>query len=117
MTHTKTVKSHMRAESLNNREKATRLQMSAGMADANAVAFDKNGKYLYFTASTNVGPARGSLMSTIGRSSSSSAYLVVLSADDESPLGPGSDEGKGEVDRGAEMKKASAEAKKSPPTV
>jgi hypothetical protein len=30
-------------------------QVSDGMSDAQYAAFDKNGKYLYFTASTNLG--------------------------------------------------------------
>src|SRR5207253_1084486 len=71
-----------------------------------------------FTASTDVGPSRGSLMSTLGRTSSARAYLVVLNNADESPLAPESDEEKTEEERQAEMKKALAEAtKKGPPTV
>src|SRR5262249_12215210 len=119
LAYTKQLKSHLSAVFLYNLEKAKPEQLSDGMADAGSVAFDKGGKYLYFTASTNVGPARGSLMSTLGRSSSASVYLVVLSSKDESPLGPESDEEKGEKaeqDRLAEMKKALAE-KKGPVTV
>lgn len=116
--YTKQLKSHLSAVFVYNLEKAKATQLTDNMADVGSCAFDKGGKYLYFTASTNVGPARGSLMSTLGRSSSSSAYLVVLSSDDESPLGPESDEekgDKGDEERIAEMKKAMAEKGKKEP--
>ena len=38
-------------------ETARRTQVTDGMSDARFVGFDKGGKYLYFTASTDVGPA------------------------------------------------------------
>ena len=39
---------------------AKSTQVTDGMSDATNPVFDKNGKYLYFTASTNSGEASGS---------------------------------------------------------
>ena len=65
------------------------------MSDARYPDFDKNGKYLYFTASTNLGPAISfAEMSTFSHQSSRSVYAVVLRKDLPSPLAPESDEEK-----------------------
>jgi tricorn protease len=69
-------------------------QVTDGMSDARHAAFDKGGKYLYFTASTDVGPSVGSGMSTLNRAVTRNAYVVVLSKDDPSPLAPESDDEK-----------------------
>jgi len=69
-------------------------QVTDGMSDARHPAFDKNGKYLYFTASTDIGPAVGSGMSIINRGVTRSVYVVVLNKDDPSPLAPESDDEK-----------------------
>ena len=62
---------------------------------ANIAVFDKNGKYLYFTASTNIGPTIGGLdMSTDGKEVTRSVYVIVLRKDLPSPLAPESDEEK-----------------------
>ncbi|MGL4552077.1 MAG: S41 family peptidase, partial [Gemmataceae bacterium] len=63
-----------------------------GLADADRVQFDRGGKYLYFTASTDVGLARAPLMSTINVPQTRSVYLVVLDGKTPSPLTPESDE-------------------------
>jgi tricorn protease len=65
------------------------------MSDARYAAFDKNGKYLYFTASTNNGPTTGWLdMSSFPFQTTRSVYAVVLKSTDPSPLAPESDEEK-----------------------
>ena len=61
-------------------------------------AFDKGGKYLYFTASTDIGPSVGSGMSILNRPVTRAAYVVVLSKDDPSPLAPESDDEKEKKD-------------------
>jgi tricorn protease len=72
-------------------------QITDGMSDALFPRFDKNGKYLYFTASTNTGLTTAGLdMSSDERRVSRSVYLAVLSKDEKSPLAPESDEEKGE---------------------
>jgi tricorn protease len=57
--------------------------------------FDRDGKYLYFTASTDVGPSLEPDIRSSTRSVTRSVYLAVLSKDEPSPLAPESDEEKG----------------------
>jgi tricorn protease len=99
LAYTKELKSHLSAVFLYSLENAKATQVSDGMSDAGSTVFDKSGKYLYFTASTDAGPGLEWGMSAFGRSSSRSVYLVVLSAADPSPLAPESDEEKGEQAR------------------
>ena len=71
------------------------FQITDGMSDATYPSFDKNGKYLYFTASTDVGlSAAGLDMSSDEHRTSRSAYVAVLNKDLPSPLAPESDEEK-----------------------
>ena len=66
-----------------------------GMSDAHFPAFDKDGRYLYFLASTDDGGrASGSDMSQQVYQPTSSVYAAVLSADGDSPVKPDSDEEK-----------------------
>jgi tricorn protease len=67
-----------------------------GMSDARYPAFDKDGKFLYFTASTDSGPALQWDMQSHARPVSRSIYLLVLSKDEPSPLSPESDDEKGD---------------------
>ena len=69
-------------------------QVTDGMSDAEYPAFDKSGKYLYFTGSTDLGPILGNGLSTLGRGFTRSVYLAVLRKDLPSPLAPESDEEK-----------------------
>ncbi|HSF40916.1 MAG TPA: PDZ domain-containing protein, partial [Thermoanaerobaculia bacterium] len=70
-----------------------------GLSDARFAAFDKSGKYLYFTASTDVGPTSGWLdLSSVQRPVSRSVYVAVLDKSLPSPLAPLSDEEKGNKD-------------------
>src|SRR5262249_40752363 len=58
----------------------------------------RNGKYLYFLASTDAAPSTGWLdMSSLNPRVTASAYVVVLSKDLPSPLAPESDEEKTEA--------------------
>ena len=65
------------------------------LADVTSPAFSKDGKYLYFAASTNSGPSKAGLdMSAMEKPYRAALYVAVLSADGESPLSPKSgDEG------------------------
>ncbi len=65
------------------------------MADARSLTFDRNGKYLYFTASTNdAGTAFGLDMTSDLLRTSRNVYALVLAADTPSPLAPESDDEK-----------------------
>ncbi len=69
-------------------------QVTDGMSDAAYANFDRNGKYLYFTASTDVGPVLASSMGGFKVPVTRSGYVIVLSKEQKSPLAPQSDEEK-----------------------
>ncbi|MBS1857869.1 MAG: PD40 domain-containing protein, partial [Acidobacteria bacterium] len=69
-------------------------QVTDGLSDATNPVFDKDGKYLYFTASTNSGEALALDIHAVGRTSTSSVYLAVLDKTQDSPFAPESDEEK-----------------------
>lgn len=95
IVYTKTLKNHLRAVCVYSLAEGKVTQLSDGMSDARHAAFDKDGRFLYFTASTNQGLATGWLdMSSIDRVQSRSVYVVVLRKEDPSPLAPESDDEK-----------------------
>lgn len=70
-------------------------QVTDGMSDAFSPAFDLNGKYLYFLASTDDGPSRAGIdLSSLDRAETAGAYVVVLAKDGASPVPPESDDEK-----------------------
>lgn len=85
-------------------------QVTDGMSDAGDPVFDKDGKYLYFSASTDSGPAHEQDLHSGITQVTRSLYLVVLAKDQPSPLAPESDD-----EKSADAKKDEApkdEAKK-----
>lgn len=73
--------------------------ISDGMSDVSEPEFDKSGKYIYFFASTDAGPAKQWFaMSNADMEMSRSLYLAVLRKDIPSPLAKESDEEKGITD-------------------
>ena len=113
ITYTKILTNHLRAVFVYSLETGKSTQITDGMSDAEFAVFDKNGKYLYFTASTNIGPTTGWLdMSGDALDVTRSAYVVVLRKDLPSPLAPESDEEKvtGEKKDDASASGASAAA-------
>jgi len=105
ITYTKQLPNHLRAAFVYSLDQAKAFQISDGLSDAEYANFDKNGKYLYFTASTDVGLGQSWLdMSSLDHPQTRSVYVVVLRKEDPSPLAPESDEEK--------IKEAKEEAKK-----
>jgi tricorn protease len=95
ITYTKRLKSMLHAVFVFDTESGKATQITDGLSDARYAAFDKNGKYLYFTASTDVAQNTGWLdMSSTGRPISRSVYVTVLRKDLPSPLAHESDEEK-----------------------
>ena len=87
-------------------------QVTDGLSDAVSAAFDRNGKYLYFLASTDIGPAVfGFDMSSYPHRGgyTRSAYVCVLRKDLPSPFAPESDEEKIEGDKPADGGEKKAE--------
>jgi tricorn protease len=67
-------------------------QVTDGMSDAGDPVWDRSGKYLFFTASTDSGSSLQPDIQAMTRAATSSIYLIVLDKDDPSPLAPQSDE-------------------------
>ena len=68
-------------------------QVTDGMSNVAHPVFDPGGKYLYFMASTNNGPSDAGIdLSSLDRATTSSAYVIVLARDGNSPIPPESDE-------------------------
>jgi len=89
-------------------------QLTDGMSDARHPVFDKDGKYLYFTASTDVGPSLEFDLHAATRQVSRSIYLVVLSKDEPSPLAPESDEEKAGAGSQGEAARQAAQTGEQP---
>jgi len=76
-------------------ESGKSTQVTDGLSDARYPAFDRDGQYLYFTASTNFGPGAHALdMTSDEHQVTRSVYALVLAADVASPVTPESDEEK-----------------------
>jgi len=83
----------LRAVFVHSLETGRSQQVTDGLADARYPVFDRSGKYLFLTASTDLGPAFSfAEMSTFPHRATRSVYAVVLSRDEGSPLAPESDE-------------------------
>jgi tricorn protease len=95
LTYTKQLDNHFRAVFVYSLEDRKATQVTDGMSDALYPCFDKNGKYLYFTASTNTGLSTGWLdMTSIGHPVTRAVYVAVLRKDLPSPIAPESDDEK-----------------------
>src|SRR5689334_25025156 len=89
ITYSKNLPSHLRAIFVYSWADKKSYQITDGLADSISPTFDAGGKYLYFMASTNYGPSTGWLeMSSLDRPVRRAIYLVVLNANDPSPLLP-----------------------------
>jgi tricorn protease len=111
IAYTKQLTSHLHAVFAYSLEQAKSYQLTDGMSDALYPAFDKEGKYLYFTAGTDSALTNGWLdMTSLQRPVSRSVYVIVLKKDLPSPLGPESDEEKGkEAEKSAKDQKPDAD--------
>jgi tricorn protease len=92
IAYTRQLNSGMRAVFIFSLLEKNSHQVTDGMSDASSAAWDRNGKYLYFMASTDVGPVMASSMAAFRLPVTRSGYLIVLSKDMKSPLAPRSDE-------------------------
>ena len=80
---------HLHAMFLYSVESGQATQLTDQLADSRLPAFDRDGKYLYFTASTNAGAAAHTLdMSSDLYELRSAIYALVLAADQPSPVAP-----------------------------
>ena len=104
--------SHMHAIFVYSVEQGKSFQVTDGLSDARFPVFDKNGKYLYFTASTDAGPTTGWLdLSIMNRPVTSSVYVAVLKKELPSPLAPESDEEKSADEKKPDAQETASEEK------
>jgi tricorn protease len=93
LAYTKQLKNRLRAVYVYDLGTGRRQALTDGASDAQFVAFDANGEYLYFTASIDVGPALNSAeMSSWNRLVTRRVYAFLLRNDVPSPLRPIADE-------------------------
>ena len=89
-------------------------QVTDGLSDAISASFDRSGKYLYFLASTDIGPGVfGFDMSSYPHRGqvTRSAYVCVLRKDLPSPIAPESDEEKVQEEKPADKAADGADRK------
>jgi tricorn protease len=106
LTFTKFLPNHMRAVFVHSLESGKSSQITDGLSDARFPVFDKGGKVLYFTASTDLALAVTWLdLSGFQRPVSRNVYGVVLKKGDANPIEPQSDEEKADAAKGADKSK------------
>jgi len=120
IAYTKQLRSFLHAVFVYNLDAAKAQQVTDGLSDARHAQWDKNGKYLYFSASTDIGLGADWLnMSSINRPVTRGVYAAVLNKTDPSPVAPESDEEKPKTKSGDKQPGASdpgkAEAAKTEP--
>jgi tricorn protease len=87
-------------------------QITDGMSNVTNPVFDASGKYIFFTASTDIGPAiDGFGLGSLNRTTTASVYVAVLSKDEKSPIPPQSDDEKAKDDE--DKKPAPSDAAKT----
>lgn len=95
ITYTKQLKNRLGAVHLYSLDSGKTTQITDGLSDARFAVFDRSGKFIYFTASTDAGPTTGWLdMSSFPFQVTRSVYAIVLDEKEPSPLSPESDEEK-----------------------
>jgi tricorn protease len=93
IAYTKRLPSHLHAVFAHSIDEGKSHRLTDGLSDARFPGFDPEGKLLYFTVSTDVGPTTGWLdMSSMNQPVTRSVYVAVLRKGDKSPLAPESDE-------------------------
>ncbi|MGV3616258.1 MAG: S41 family peptidase [Fimbriimonas sp.] len=94
MTWSRDLDNHLNAVFVYDIEKAAKAQVTDSLANAKNPVFDRDGKHLYFYASTNTGWAASwlDMTSMSVPNVTSSVYAIVLKKDGANPLHPESDE-------------------------
>jgi len=110
LAYSKSLTSYMRAIYLYSLADARSTQVTDGMSEARTPVFDKEGKYLYFTASTDSGLAMQPDIYSFSHPWTHSVYVMVLPKDQASPLAPESDD-----EKAADEKKNEEDKKKDEP--
>ncbi|GAC1331181.1 MAG: hypothetical protein NVSMB15_05370 [Steroidobacteraceae bacterium] len=89
VAYPRSLENHLHALFIYSVDTGKSAQITDSMADARLPAFDRGGKYLYYTASTNAGASSDGLdMSSDLYHVRSTIYALVLSQNQGSPLAP-----------------------------
>jgi tricorn protease len=108
LAYTQTIANRFHALYLYSVASGKSTRVSDGMSDVRSPAFDRGGKYLYFTESTNYGTSTSGLdMTSDAFDVTRSVYALALAADAASPLAPQNEDEKtpGARDKDAKEKK------------
>jgi tricorn protease len=98
IAYPRSMPNHLHAIYLYSVETGQSTQVSSVMADSRYPAFDREGKFLYFTASTNAGATSDGLdMTSDLYQVDSHIYAAVLASADASPVAPELDDEKAPV--------------------
>ncbi len=82
LAYTKALPNRLRGIFVHSLESGRNVLITDGRSDSRSPSFDKNGKYLYFSASTNAGPVKYGMSANPFRSSVTySTYIVLLDKD------------------------------------
>jgi tricorn protease len=73
LTYTRSLENHMTGVFLYSVATAQTRVITDGMSDVRYPAFDKSGKYLFFAASTDIGPSLGQGLARMGRNNPTSS--------------------------------------------
>lgn len=105
IAYPRSLENHLHALFIYSLETGKSSQVTDSMADSRLPAFDRGGKYLFFTASTNAGASSDGLdMTSDLYQVRSNIYAVVLSQDQASPLAPEMDDEKAPAAKPAQPK-------------
>ena len=89
LAYEQSLANHLHAIYLYSVDSGRSTQVTSAMADADNPAFDRDGKFLYFTASTNDGATSDGLdMTSDLYQPTSKIYVAVLAAGEASPIAP-----------------------------
>ena len=101
LTYSRAIKNRLGAVFVYNLSTGASTRVTDGLSDARSPSFDRNGKYLYFVASTDAGPASDFSMNTFDHPITRSLYAIVLRKNLPSPLAPESDDERAKGDSAA----------------
>ncbi len=106
IAYPRSLKNHLHALFLYSVDTGQSTQVTSEMAESREPAFDRDGKYLYFVASTNAGATSDGLdMTSDLYEVTENVYAVVLAADSASPLAPELDDEKSADEKKPDTKK------------
>jgi len=89
LAYTRSMPNHLHAIFLYEVETGKSTQITSEMAESTNPAFDREGKYLYFIASTNAGPTSDGLdMTSDLYQVTSNLYAITLASSTASPIAP-----------------------------